>query len=246
MFKIRSIIREMFIHLKNIKIKQDEINNRLIELEWSQIYHDSIRGKKWIEELPLNIGRWAGNYTFFYVLYRILSEVKPKSILELGLGESTKYISTFIENELLETKHLVVEHDLDWANNFTKKFSLSKNTEVLHLNLNESTISGLSKFNYQNFDNIISDEFDFFLIDGPFGSERESRDDIIELVKNFNHDRSFVIMFDDSNRKGEHETIINLINILEEKQIKYFTFTYSGNKSVTVIASKEYKYLSSL
>jgi hypothetical protein len=216
MFKIRSIIREMFIHLKNIKIKQDELNNRLIELEWSQIYHDSIRGKKWIEELPLNIGRWSGNYTFFYVLNRILSEVKPKSILELGLGESTKYISTFIENELIETKHLVVEHDLDWANNFNKKFSLSKNTKVLHLNLNESNISGLSKFNYEKFDSIASEEFDFFLIDGPFGSERESRDDIIELVKNFNQERSFVIMFDDSKRKGEYETIISLINILEE------------------------------
>ena len=41
------------------------------EIEWAHIYHDSIRGKKPIEELGLNIGRWAGNYSFFYVLNRI-------------------------------------------------------------------------------------------------------------------------------------------------------------------------------
>jgi hypothetical protein len=35
------------------------------EIEWAHIYHDSIRGKKAIEELELNIVKWAGNYCFF-------------------------------------------------------------------------------------------------------------------------------------------------------------------------------------
>jgi len=246
MFSFRSIIREIFTHLKNIRLKQDELNNRLIELEWSQIYHDSIRGKKWIEELPLNIGRWAGNYVFFYVLNRILTEAKPKSILELGLGESTKFISKFIENELLDTRHIVVEHNSNWINNFNQKFDLSKNTEIIHLNLNETSVCGFSKFNYESFDSLIHDEFDFYLIDGPFGSEIESRDDILQIAKRLNKDKSFVLMFDDSNRKGEYQTITNLLKILDLNKIKYFTFTYSGNKSVTIITSKEYEYLTSV
>jgi len=85
--------------IKKIKelIKENRANNNKIylqtkELEWANIFHDSIRGKKHIDDLGLNIGRWAGSYPFFYVLNRILSDYCPSSILEFGLAESSKGI----------------------------------------------------------------------------------------------------------------------------------------------------------
>ena len=105
------------------KDKKDNIAY-LKELHWAHIYHDSIRGKVWLENQPLNIGRWAGNYAFFYLLNRILSDVKPKSILEFGLGESTKFISCFLKNELTETKHIVVENDKKWIEFFNFNYKI--------------------------------------------------------------------------------------------------------------------------
>ena len=55
------------------KYKQQQIalqkQNLLLtqELEWAHVFHDSIKGKPWLENLSLNIGRWAGSYSFFYI-----------------------------------------------------------------------------------------------------------------------------------------------------------------------------------
>jgi hypothetical protein len=37
----------------------------LKELDWANVYHDSIRGKSYIENLSLNIGRWLVITLFF-------------------------------------------------------------------------------------------------------------------------------------------------------------------------------------
>jgi hypothetical protein len=90
--KIKALIKEnRNNHLMNSMLLKD--------LEWANIYRDSIRGKEWLEKLPLNVGRAAVNYNFFYVLNRILNDYKPNRILEFGLGESSKFISTYILNE---------------------------------------------------------------------------------------------------------------------------------------------------
>ena len=43
---------------------------------WAQKFHDSIRGLKEVSEVSYFIGNWAGNYTFFYLLSRLLQEFK--------------------------------------------------------------------------------------------------------------------------------------------------------------------------
>ena len=49
--KFRKIFKDPF--------RNFEINNAILfqtkELEWAHIYHDSIRGKEWLEKLPLNV-----------------------------------------------------------------------------------------------------------------------------------------------------------------------------------------------
>ena len=61
-------------YLKELRDTNREILLHSKEIEWAHVYHDSIRGVKWIENQPLNIGRWAGNYTFFYLLNRVLHD----------------------------------------------------------------------------------------------------------------------------------------------------------------------------
>ena len=218
----------------------------LQELDWANIYHDSIRGKQWLQNLPLNVGRWAGNYTFFYILNRILTDCRPNTIVEFGLGESSKFVSAFLDNYLTQSSHLVVEQNREWFENFTANFKLSKNTEVKICNVVSKKINGLETSGYQNINDLVNSKFDLYIIDGPTGSKHYSRYDIVELAKTFTTNDNFIIIMDDYNRPGEQETVSDLLEALKGKNIKVHAATYKGSKSVTVIATDKYKYLSSL
>lgn len=218
----------------------------LQELDWANVYHDSIRGKVCLQNLPLNIGRWAGNYTFFYILNRVLSDCKPKSIIELGLGESSKFISVFLDNYLQQTRHLVIEQNAIWYENFTQNFRLSKHTEVKISHVVSKKVNGVETMGYENIRETIQGKFDLYVIDGPIGSKHYSRYDIVELAKAFTEDDDFIIIMDDYNRLGEQETVSDLLLVFKENNISVHTAVYKGSKSVMVIATDKYKYLSSL
>jgi hypothetical protein len=233
--------------LQDLIAKQNRtLINQNKELEWAHIYHDSIKGKKWLNILPLNIGRWAGNYSFLYVLNRILNDCKPKEILEFGLGESSKIISKYIENQLTETNHEIIEQDYDWLNSFKDNFTLSLNSTVKVMPLTKKKKNGYEFNGYENIEKHINKKYDFYLIDGPFGSTHYSRYDIVNILQNINKNDEFIIMLDDYQRAGEQETFLELKNFLASKNINIYTNIYEGNKAVAVIGTEKYKFISSL
>lgn len=219
---------------------------QLKELEWAHIYHDSIRGKKGLENLPLNIGRWAGNYSFFYVLNRILSDYKPKNILEFGLGESSKFVSTFLENELLQTNHHIIEQDEQWYQSFKNNYQLSSRSKVTICPLIKKTVLSYEVNSYNGLKEVIQQKYDLYIVDGPFGSKHYSRYDIVAIANSFDENDEFIILIDDYNRKGERETTSELIKVLKSKNINLHVATYEGNKQIALLATEKYKYVTSL
>jgi len=216
------------------------------ELEWANIYHDTIRGRKWLEILPLSPGRWAANYSFLYILLRILTDYKPKSIVEFGLGETSKLISAFIENEIPESTHLIIEQSQEWLNEFNSRNSLCRNSTVQLLELDTKEIKSYPVKTYKNLQIQITKPFDLYVIDGPHGSEHYSRYDIYNLAENLQISDEFIIILDDYNRPGEQETAEEIIKLLKGKGLTIFSGVYSGNKSQMVIATSKYKYSTSL
>lgn len=237
--KIRELIRENRENQqKIIKLNQ--------ELDWANVYHDSIRGKEYLKNMSLNIGRWAGNYSFFYVLNRILNDFKPKTILEFGFGESSKFIMAYLDNFLLETKHLIIEQDENWANLFKSSFEVSKHSTIKICPLQIVIIKGFQTNSYSNLDSVINSKFDLYIVDGPFGTKKFSRYDILRVVEKNEMNDEFIIVLDDFNRNGEKETAKDLLQLLKQKGINIHTQVYSGVKSVLVIATDKYKYATSL
>ena len=237
--KIKKVIKE---HVKLQRLSYLQLK----ELEWSQIFHDSIRGKKALETLPLNVGRWAGNYTFFYLLNRILTDYKPNNIIEFGLGESTKFISTFISNYALESKLVTIEHDENWKNLFLENFQVVNNSKIELLKLTKNNVNGYISNGYHDIAKKIKESFDLYIIDGPFGSPNYSRYDIFYLLESKTPEDEFIIIMDDYERIGEKETTNAVLKLLKSKQIKIYTKEYVGNKSVFVIATEKYQYVKSL
>ncbi|TYC17016.1 hypothetical protein ES677_02225 [Bizionia gelidisalsuginis] len=237
--KIKKIIKEN----RNFQKQQVTL---LKELDWANTYHDSIRGKAWLENLSLNVGRWAGNYSFFYVLNRVLYDYKPKRILEMGLGESTKFISSYLEHYLLESSHVVIEHDINWKKTYLQAQSTSTRTTIEICPLEQKTINNHPTNSYKGIANTITTKFDLYVIDGPFGSSHYSRYDIVHLMDQFSKRDEFIIILDDYNRLGEQETAKDLLSILNDKKIKTHTAVYAGSKSVLIIATEKYKFVTSL
>lgn len=220
-----------------------EISSKLDEMIWSSVYHDSIRGRKHLEELSLNVGRWAGGYAFFYVLNRLLSDYQPKKILEFGLGESTKFVSIFVENYLSDCQHVVVEHDFLWMKNFQNKFRLGINSSVLDCVLEKRVINGYEGIGYGSIKSKVQGKFDLYIVDGPFGSERFSRYDIHTLLDDrLETTDEMVIVVDDAQRVGEQDTVTALVRLFESRKIKVYLGMYSGDKCTAVIATTKYRY----
>lgn len=237
--KIQALIHENRVNQKMILLQSKE-------LEWAHVYHDSIRGIKWLEALSLNIGRWAGNYSFFYVLNRILSDYKPNKIVELGLGESSKFVSAYLDNSLFESSHIIIEQDMKWIVSFESRYKLSSRSKIIHCLLQEKEIKGFVTKVYQDLEKKIDKKFDLYIVDGPYGSERYSRYDIVSLVANFEAEDQFIIIMDDTNRQGETDTVLEIKKMLKARNISYYHGDYRGNKCVTLIVSEKYKYSTSM
>jgi hypothetical protein len=218
----------------------------LKELNWANIYHDSIRGKKEIEELPLNIGRWAGNYAFFYVLHTVLSKANPNNILELGLGESTKFISTYLKNYLPQTKHVVIEHDESWISFFNSSFELNSNSKIVHAEIENRKVNGLETISYVVDDQLKNSNFDLYVIDGPYGSKRFSRFNIVDFADSIKNEDNFIIVFDDYHRDGEKETIKVLLEKFDNKKVNCKINVFKGIKDVCLIVSENNNFLASI
>lgn len=236
--KIKLLISE------NRNYHKEQIN-LLKELNWANVFHDSIRGEDVLKDLPLNIGRWAGNYTFFYVLYRVIKESQPKSVLELGLGESTKFITALIDTYKIK-RHDVIEHDQEWINIYKSKQFNTSVTKFFHKNLIKTNINDTQHFSYSNLDGVNLIDYDLYVIDGPYGSKYYSRKEIIDLIKLRDNSKDFIIIIDDSNRIGEKQTIKNLENYFDKESIDFKSTHYHGLKSVYLCCSPNYKFLTSL
>ncbi|NCA92649.1 hypothetical protein EOM82_05285 [bacterium] len=233
-------INEIF-YLLNMSKKAIE------EIVWGNIFNNSIVNSEWFKDIPINPGRWAAGYPFLYVLYRVLNELKPKCILELGLGQSTIMTNKYAAyNNII---HEVVEHDNIWIEFFNKSYKLEPPSQLTVLKLRETTFFENELIaTYDQFaSSLINKEFDLIIIDAPFGNSNNtySRVDILKLLPE-RLSKSFVIIMDDYNRKGEKNTVTKILNILKENKINYVTGQYAGQKMIYVIASKDMGFACSL
>ena len=70
--------REQFFNATGQAIGLDTIK----VFAWKkQLINGLLEMKEWLEKTPLNIGRWAGNYAFFYVLNGFY---RPKAFFTLS------------------------------------------------------------------------------------------------------------------------------------------------------------------
>ena len=215
------------------------------EILWACIFNNAIDTEAWLKNKSFYPGRWAIGYPVLYVLYRILNEVKPKNILELGLGQSTKMITQYAAT-YADVKHYVVEHDEDWISFFERDTAVSANTEIVKLDREMKKFLDAEEVRqFRGFEERFKGEsFDFIFIDAPLSGDMKqyARVDVLSLIPQ-NLKGSFVILMDDYNRVGEKNTGKVIENSLKDNGINYIKGVYSGQKQMAIWVSEDNAFL---
>ena len=224
-----------------------EENNRLLhELNWANIFYSTISNSKWLKDRSFSPGRWAVGYPFLYVLYRLLDEVKPKNILEFGLGQSSRMLNQYT-NYCNDVDLTTLEHDESWIALYKKKYELSPNSKILLVENIKINFNGFETLSIKNLQNVVQNKkFDLILLDAPFGSERYSRSQILSLIPNNVDKNHFCIIIDDYHRNGEKETCQELEYLFLKFDIKFNRSVYKGDKDFMLYCSNDLNFLLTL
>lgn len=239
------VLRDIIAHQVRGYDAIKEINRKTDELQWAAVFNSAITDSKWFVNQSLNPGRWAASYPFLYILYRVYNEIKPKNILEFGLGETSKLSYQYCE-AFPEAKLTIIEQDENWLNFFSSNIhNVVPNTLVLELE-HKAVYGHTTKVYKDLVEKVAGNKFDFVLVDGPWGSERYSRYQIADIVENGLLADQFAIIIDDCHRQGERDTAAKVKELLKEKNVKFAEGMYSGVKDTLLICSENYKFLTSL
>ena len=235
--------------------KPDQMAERMARLEaradeliWASTFQSVTAKSSWFRNKSLAPGRWALGYPALYILYRVLNEMRPKNILELGLGQSTRMIAQYAAH-YKGVRHTVVEHDKDWVAFCKKDMRLSEKSDIVLLGREMVPFRKAQSVRvFSGFaDTFREQSFDFICIDAPFGGDMKeyARVDVLGLMPQILK-KSFVLLLDDFERPGEQHTARAMEETLDAHGIPFAKGVYSGLKKTLVLRSQNNRFFTSL
>jgi hypothetical protein len=222
----------------------EDVSHTQRELYFATRFHDSIIDSPWLKYKSFSLGGWAADYGLMYTLFRTMNTMKPKNILEFGLGQTSKMIHQYAK--YFNTNAITCEHDEKWVDFFDNSKDGDYHVNVQLMNLQAIKYKEYDTTTYEDCSKIFfGKKFDLILVDGPLGSEHFSRSQIIDLAKD-NLSQQFCIIIDDYGRCGEQETVEEVKNVLNKKNVPFCCRTYSAEKKHLLICSLDLKFLTTM
>lgn len=216
---------------------QQRMEQQYHELNYADLLHDTIGASPWLQDKTLSLFGWAANYSFIYLLYRILDKVQPTRILEMGLGQTTKLTTQYVNHKNQAAQLDVCEHSREWIDVYRPELIVCDRVHLHQMSLTTFEHNGRQNDKYADMAAVAGDtRFDLIIVDGPKGADQNlPRSDILDLIPNLADE--FIIIMDDAERAGEQATIAALTAALDGCQKPYTTFTRFGTKTQQVITS---------
>ncbi len=222
-----------------------DLNTRqYAELMYTQLLHDSINGSMWLKDQAFSLYGWAANYGLIYLLFRVLDQIQPTQILEFGMGQTSKLTTQYITNKNSKAHLDLVEHNPDWIQAYSSQLIIDDRANVHQLTLDIEKLNEVeyTRYNQHQLAQITAGKkYDLIIIDGPVGSQIQSRSNILDLIDCLNQD--FIIIFDDAGRPGEKDTIEKTLQLLTNRGVEYATFERISVKEQFVITSPSYAFV---
>lgn len=199
-------------------------------------YNKYLDNSKWLRYKNLELSGFAVDEVYMLCVIKFLDQHNFKNILDLGCGQTTLVFSQYVvyNDSILYS----VESDLKWGENFVQHHIDLKIKKYIHYYqhiLDEcSHYIGLAQDLQKQ-----RKKFDFISIDGPNGYNCDymSRVDILGLIINGLLSDEFVILFHDTNRLQDANTVNYLTNILDYLGIEYYLRIFHFGKGTTIITN---------
>lgn len=250
MNKISKELNKIYRHLlrddKKIAQMQSDFDNiyKKIEccykeLNFADLLHDTIINSVWLKDKSFSLHGWAANYSFIYMLYRILDNAHPQHILEMGMGQTSRLTSQYIANANQTATLDIIENDAKWISVYQPQLPTNERIKIHQCDLEFFTYNKVECRKYKDLDKIICDQkYDLIIIDGPWGATQNlPRSNILDIIKHHNLAEDFIIIFDDTEREGEQNTSAQAIKLLREQNVEHKIFQRNGIKTQTYITS---------
>ena len=237
---LRELARRHEQRLAAVEQRLDLCYNELKELNYAHLLHDGMKGTFWLNKQTFDLHNWAANYSFIYLLFRILDKMEPRNILEFGLGQTTKLTTQYIAYKNSKAYLNVCEHSRDWIQIYQPELPKHEHIRINHLELEYFEYRRKKNDKYAGLLELVGDrKFDLIIVDGPVGGGKNlPRSNVVDLIGHGNLAEDFVIIFDDAERVGEKNTIRKTQAALRKKSIAFQTFERFGIKRQAYIVSK--------
>ena len=141
----------------------------------------------------------------------------------------------------------LVEHDHSWADFFQSEVSM----EDVRLHFYKISICQEYNdqfYNYENLEEVLDGKrYNFISIDAPFGHKGKyiGRTDLLKYIPKILED-DWVIMLDDYERIQEKNMMLLLERQLRKEHIVYHKGIYNGENDVCLLASENWRFLTTL
>jgi len=246
--KVEKLVSGMTDTIGSTSRSAATIQRRSQELLWANAFRAYIEKSNWIVDTAFTPGRWAVGYPYLYVLFRVLNEMAPKRILDIGLGQTSKLIAQYAASHD-DVEHIIVEHDVEWVDFFYNQLQMSDNSRIEIMTCEMIPFREAEAVRvYKEFDErFCGKQFDLISIDAPYGFDmnKYSRIDTLRLMPACLADE-FVILLDDFDRPAEKNTFLAMESVLKESGISYEKGKYYGENDLMLLCSSNRKFLTSL
>lgn len=214
------------------------------ECIYSKVLSDCTKNTEWLKQSNFTLTGGAANYSFIFILFKILDTLRINNILEFGLGQSSKVTTQYAKYKNPDSTLSIVEHNQEWIDYFKKELILSEKTKIYQKNLINFELNGVESDKYEHLDNIVENKkFDLIIIDGPIGQDKTyPRTNILDIIPEHLAE-SFVIILDDAERTGEKNTANLILKKLDDNNINYCKSYKVGAKTQLLITSKDYEFI---
>jgi hypothetical protein len=174
---------------------------------------------------------------------KVLLFCNPRSVLELGSGQTTKVLSCFADANPAASV-VSLEQNAEWhsrlAPDIKHDYRLLPITD--RLVANDASSTSVTAQWYAD-DPVLKRRYDYILVDGPDdGASNPGRVGIINYLPDLLSEE-FIIVFDDAERPGESRTVSLVETILEKSHIPFRSFQKCGIKTQAVICSPRFGFL---
>lgn len=178
----------------------------------------------------------AANYSLLYLLIRAMTDLPVRSVVELGVGESSRLLSRLRSNG---TSVTTIEHNDSWAERAKDRVQ----HEIIKTKLVPKLVQGILINGYDFSPIKGTTPIDLLIVDGPPASTQEAqfaRLGAVDLVASLNP-KDFVVILDDTHRAGEMVLVDKFAAALRKRGCAFNMGQVITSKRQTIFAGRAFE-----